>query len=276
MVTLLCPVRGCGLPLDRKGATFECERRHSFDVARSGYINLLQATDRRSSRPGDSPEALAARRRFLEQGFETHVVEAVLAEIEHLGLAHQARLLDVGCGTGFYIGAIGAAHDVDCHGVDISSTAIDLAARTYPRCAWIVANADRFLPFPDGVFDIILSITSRRNASEFRRVVRPSGSLLVVVPAADDLVELREAILGRGVVESRVDSVVHDLRSEFALVRRTEVREQVFLDSQAALDALAATYRGGRESQRDRVASLEGLLVTLSRDVLVFRAVAQD
>jgi 23S rRNA (guanine745-N1)-methyltransferase len=275
MVTLLCPVRGCGLPLDRKGPSVECAKRHSFDVARSGYVNLLQAHDKRSSRPGDSPRTIAARRRFLERGFENHVAEALVAELDLLDLEAHASLLDAGCGTGYYVGKLASTRDVECHGLDISAPAIDLAARTYPNCTWVVANADRFIPFREDAFDVVLSITARRNQAEFRRVLRPNGFVLVVVPAGDDLVELREIVLGRGLVESRVDRVAHELREGFTLVRRSDARRRVFLDAESAKDALAATYRGSRDSQGERVASLEGLFVTLSRDLLVFRQVAR-
>ena len=69
-VGLLCPVRSCHLPLARGDRRFVCPRTHSFDVARSGYVNLLQPQDRRSSRPGDSAVVVHARRRLLAQGFE--------------------------------------------------------------------------------------------------------------------------------------------------------------------------------------------------------------
>src|SRR5450755_3800076 len=59
VVTLLCTVRGCRRPLSRESNRFVCERGHSFDVARSGYLNLLQPQDRRSANPGDSKEAVA-------------------------------------------------------------------------------------------------------------------------------------------------------------------------------------------------------------------------
>jgi 23S rRNA (guanine745-N1)-methyltransferase len=271
MVTLLCPVRGCGLPLERTGPSFECTRRHTFDIARSGYVNLLQSHDKRSSRPGDSKEAIASRRRFLDRGFEHHVAEAVVDEIARLDLGRHAPILDVGCGTGYYGGTIAAAHDVDWHGLDISAAAVDLAARAYPNGTWIVGNADRVIPFADGSFDVVLSITARRNSSEFRRVLGSSGTVLVVVPACDDLVELRELVLGRAVVASRVERVVDELRDGFALMRHREVRRQVLLDVESARDALAATYRGLRDSQRNNVSSLEALTVTLARDLLVFR-----
>lgn len=44
-VALLCPVRGCGAPLARSGRALACLRGHGFDLARSGYTNLLQPQD---------------------------------------------------------------------------------------------------------------------------------------------------------------------------------------------------------------------------------------
>ena len=45
-MTLLCPVRNCHLPLARDGRRLVCAGGHSFDVARSGYVNLLQPQDK--------------------------------------------------------------------------------------------------------------------------------------------------------------------------------------------------------------------------------------
>ena len=55
MTLLICPVRDCGEPLERRERALACPRGHSFDLARSGYANLLQPQDRRSKIPGDSP-----------------------------------------------------------------------------------------------------------------------------------------------------------------------------------------------------------------------------
>ena len=46
-------------------------------------------------------------------------------------------------------------------------------------------------PTPTARFSLVLSITGRMNAAEFRRVLRDDGRLLVALPAPDDLIELR-------------------------------------------------------------------------------------
>jgi len=77
LTTLICPVRDCGEPLERRGRSLVCPRGHSFDLARSGYANLLQPQDRRSKRPGDAPEAVEARRRLLDAGYGEPLLRAI-------------------------------------------------------------------------------------------------------------------------------------------------------------------------------------------------------
>ncbi|HEV8582057.1 MAG TPA: methyltransferase domain-containing protein [Thermoanaerobaculia bacterium] len=272
MVTLICTVRHCGEPLERRDRVWVCSRGHSFDVARSGYCNLLQPQDRRSPRPGDPPEAVAARRRLLDAGYGGPLLSALLEEIDSLPLPSGAAVLDAGCGEGTYLGEIARRRQVEAHGTDLSTAAIELAARRFPEVTWTIANADRLLPYATGSFELVLSIDARLNPEEMRRVLRPDGRLLVAVPAADDLIELREAVLGQGVLKERIERSIAWLDDEdFELESRSSVRTTVRLDPDAARDALAATYRGGRASRSQRIDALAAMDVTLSHDLARFR-----
>src|SRR5262245_39977021 len=134
---LLCPVRDCHEALLREERRVLCPQGHSFDVARSGYINLLQPQERRSKQPGDTAAAVAARRRLHDRG----VTEPLLQGIgEILAAAPGDIVLDAGCGDGFYLGSLARKTGFDACGVDISFRAVDAAARRYPGCQWIVAN----------------------------------------------------------------------------------------------------------------------------------------
>jgi 23S rRNA (guanine745-N1)-methyltransferase len=181
-------------------------------------------------------------------------------------------VLDVGCGEGTYLGRIARERPVEAHGIDLSTPAIDLAARRFPAAAWIVANADRFLPWAAGSFDLVLSIDARLNSGEMRRVLAPEGRLLVAVPGPDDLVELRAAVLGEGALRDRLERAAGLLSGAFELEARRTIRETVRLGPEAARDALAATYRGARESRRERIEALPEMEVTLCHDVGRFRA----
>ena len=267
-VTLLCTVRDCRQPLVLHERRLVCANAHSFDVARSGYINLLQPQDRRSKSPGDTSEAVAARRRFLDRGLAEPLVTAI---VEALPLTNDDALLDAGCGEGHHLAAFRRAYGIEAHGVDISVPAIDLAARTHRDCTWIVANADRFLPYADRSFSAVATITARLNRDEFRRVLADGGQLLVVLPAADDLVELREAILGERVEREREERTVDMFAPAFALERRERIAHRATLDHEAIADVMSSSYRGLRTRERERLQALDSMDVTLARDLLLFR-----
>ncbi len=267
-VELVCTVRDCRALLEREKQRYVCANNHSFDVARSGYLNLLQPQDRRSKNPGDTPEAVAARRRFLERGLGDPLVEAI---VRALPMREGESLLDAGCGEGHHTEAIRRAYGVEACGVDISVPAIELAAKRYSECQWVVANADRFLPYADASFDAVTSITARLSVDEFHRVLVPGGTLLVAIPGADDLVELREAVQGERVERDRVERTVALFSPKFELQRHELVRHVARLDREAIQDVLTSTYRGLRRSEQERLQAVGEMQVTLARDLLVFR-----
>jgi 23S rRNA (guanine745-N1)-methyltransferase len=245
------------MALVREERRLVCPRGHSFDVARSGYINLLQPQERRSKNPGDTTAAVRARRRLHDRG----VTEPLLRAVGEMAAASPSDIvLDAGCGDGFYLGSLARQSGFEAHGVDISIPAVDAAARRYPECEWIVANADRRLPYADRSFSIVLSITARMNADEFRRVLRDNGRLLVAVPAPDDLSELRGT--GRDLVTRTVETFSHD----FTLVDWRRAATTADLDARAVHDVLLSIYRPMRSQPA------EAMRVTFSLDLLLFRA----
>lgn len=269
-VVLLCTVRGCGELLRREDTRWICARNHSFDQHRSGLLNLLQPQDRRSKHPGDSREAAQARRRLAGLGHAEAVHGAFKHATSSRSQERPAALLDVGCGEGAFLRYLGANPGLERHGVDISAPSIELAAKASPDVPFIVANADRFLPYADASFDFLTSIDSRVNAAEFARVLRPGGLVLVAVPGPDDLIELRERVQGAGVWKSRAPRIEEELGKSLTLMERTTVRDQKTFEPAPLRDLLTATYRGFRQSEREAVDSLPAMSVTLSHEVLAF------
>ena len=254
---LVCPVRGCQQPLQRVDGRMVCECGHSFDVARSGYINLLQPQERRSKQPGDTAAAIAARRRLHDRG----VTEPFLHAIgEMSGVSRDDIVLDAGCGEGFYLGTLARQTGFEGHGVDISTTAINAAARRYPECEWVVANADRLLPYAAHSFSLVMSVTGRMNAVEFRRVLRDDGRLLVAIPGPEDLQEMRGA--GR----DRAARTVETFAAGFTLIDQRRVVTAADLDEEAVNDVLHSIYRPMRSRP------VEAMRVTFSLDLLLFGA----
>ena len=181
-----------------------------------------------------------------------------------------AALLDVGCGEGAFLRHIAGAPDLERHGVDISAPSLEMAAKASPDVLFVVANADRFLPYADQSFDFVTSIDARVNAGEFERVLRKNGLILVAVPAPDDLTELREHVQGGKVEKSRAVRIEEELGKSLRLADRTTIRDQRTFEPVVLRDLLTATYRGFRQSERAAVESLGAMTVTLSHEVLAF------
>ena len=231
---LFCTVRGCGQPLTRTGNAYSCPQKHSFDIGRHGHITLLQPQDRRSRIPGDAAEAVHARRRLSDRGLFLPLLHAIR---DLAALSPADTVLDAGCGDGYYLGTLAEHTGCQAHGIDISQPAILAAARRYPHCQWVLANADRQIPYGDQTFSLVLSITARRNAPEFHRVLRPTGRLLLAIPAPDDLIELR------GPSRDRIPVAVADFAPHFTLAAQRRATTTADLDAAAVADVLHAIYR---------------------------------
>jgi 23S rRNA (guanine745-N1)-methyltransferase len=249
-------------------AQLRCPSGHAFDRGREGYWNLLQPQDRRSPKAGDSDDAVVARRRWLARGFADGLLLLLSSRIETFGIPVDAVAIDVGCGEGTLTARLFASRPGSGCGIDLSTKAIRLAGRLASELTWIVANADRGLPFADGSVQLALSIFGRRPVPELSRVLATSGRLIVVVPAEDDLIELREASQGEAVRRDRVSDVLAELAPGFDLAIRETWRHRARHDRDALDDALAMSYRGARASERARLASVASLDVTLAAEIL--------
>lgn len=267
---LSCPVRGCAVPVPWTDKSLRCARGHAFDRARSGYCNLLQPQDKRSKHPGDTRDSVLARRRSWERGMGRALIDGM---VEYLAsrIGKGGRLLDVGSGDGFLLNELASRLDVEGWGLDISTPAAEAAARAFPRERWIVANGDRRLPFLDHSLSVVTSITSRRNAPEYRRVLRSDGLLMLVVPAPDDLAELREVVLGEALARDRVASALTTLHEDFDLDRELSVRSKYELDSEGLADLLRGSYQGARHAAQQRFRTVDRMEVTVSYQVLGLR-----
>jgi 23S rRNA (guanine745-N1)-methyltransferase len=179
--------------------------------------------------------------------------------------------VDLGCGSGDALAALTEGRDATGLGIDLSTAAVEGAARRFPNRTWVVANADRRLPLLDASVDLVLSLHGRRNPPEVARVLTSTGYLLVAVPAADDLIELRQLVQGSRVERDRSDAVLAEHESTFELIDRSVIRETVDLERASLLDLLHGTYRGARRAAAERVAALTRLSITLASELFVLR-----
>lgn len=187
-----CPHCRLALQTGKDGKSLVCPNRHAFDRAREGYVNLLPANRKRSREPGDAPSMLAARRRVHRANAYLPLAEALLAQLAELETG--GVILDVGCGEGYYCGAMTSAMPASrVYGIDISRAAVRLAAKDQRAASFAVASSFQ-LPIVDASLDVVVRIFAPSDDAEVLRVLRPGQYYLEVTPASGHLGQLRERL----------------------------------------------------------------------------------
>ena len=184
-----CPI--CRENLTLVESSLKCENRHSFDLAKFGYVNL--APQIKQSANYDK-ENFQNRQQILEAGFYQAILEGVSDLLEANPSAK--TVLDIGCGEGFYSRKLQESHsDKTFYAFDISKDSVQIAAKSEANWAvnWFVGDLAR-LPIKDGSMDILLDIFSPANYGEFRRVLSKDGILIKVIPTENHLKEIRQKV----------------------------------------------------------------------------------
>ncbi|MCI6958133.1 MAG: methyltransferase domain-containing protein [Candidatus Faecousia sp.] len=237
---LICPL--CGEMLKKTEKSLICPNRHSFDIARQGYVHLLPVQSKHSSSPGDTREQVVSRRRFLEEGYYAPIARAVTRAALDAGI--QGEILDVGCGEGYYGAQLAEALGCPLTGVDISKEAVRCAAGKYKGHTWLCASAAH-LPVEDGSVSLLTALFSVTLPGEFRRVLREDGYFIQVLAAPDHLLGLKGIIYDR-LTEKPKDSVPE--LPGFTLVKTEPIRFSFTVEGEQVQNLLAMTphvYRIG-------------------------------
>lgn len=194
----VCPL--CGAALTRDERAYRCPAGHSFDIAREGYTHLLPANRKHSKAPGDDKAMAAARSAFLGKGYYAPLRDAI-CELGVSLTGDRPAVLDSGCGEGYYTAGLyqallDAGKSPVMAGIDISKFILRLAAKREKRVEFAVASSYH-LPVADASIDLLLNCFSPLALDEFRRVLRPGGAFLYVVPSAMHLWEMKQVLYAR-------------------------------------------------------------------------------
>ena len=184
-----CPI--CQENLTLVESSLKCNNRHSFDLAKFGYVNL--APQIKQSANYDK-ENFQNRQQILEAGFYRAILEAVSDLLASSKTT--TTILDIGCGEGFYSRKLQESHsEKTFYAFDISKDSVQIAAKSEPNWAvnWFVGDLAR-LPIKDASMDILLDIFSPANYGEFRRVLSKDGILIKVIPTKNHLKEIRQKV----------------------------------------------------------------------------------
>lgn len=251
---LICPV--CGLPLIRETRTLRCEKNHSFDVAKEGYVNLLRS-GRNGDLIGDDKISARCRRDFLNKGYYAPLRDALVA----LFSDREGTLLDICCGEGYYTSALGENSALSVYGFDISREMVRLAAKR-GKGIYFVANMAS-IPVADDSFDYAIHLFAPFNEKEFARILKPGGKLYTVIPGKEHLYGLKQSVYDTPYYN---DEKLPDTQ-ELQLVGTQTVTANITLASQEDIDAvfrMTPYYFHTSQRDKEKLAALETLNTPIS------------
>ncbi|MDX8335708.1 MULTISPECIES: methyltransferase domain-containing protein [Cetobacterium] len=210
---VICPV--CNKKMTKVERKFVCENNHNFDISKYGHVNLLLSNQKNSKIPGDNKEMVLSRKNYLEKDYYKGISEGVNKIIENnLGERKAVKILDIGCGEGYYTNRLKEKLDSlkienEIVGIDISKEAVISAAKSYKKIDWIVASASS-LPIEDESLDFIICMFAKIIPEEKMRTLKKGGKLIIVSTGEDHLLQLKEVVYES--VRKEFYSPVEDLK----------------------------------------------------------------
>lgn len=268
-----CPV--CSDQLQQLGRTLVCEHKHSFDMARSGYVNLLLANQKGSKHPGDNSEMTRGRTEFLNRGYYQTLSDLLNLLVLELQLP-EYTVLDAGCGEGYFLRRLQEAlverfspEQVACFGVDISKAAAELAAKQSKTMQIVVASTFH-LPVLSESVDVLLKTMAPADQAEIHRVLRPGGHYLTVTPGPWHLQGLKQLIYPKTGPNEVGDAELPGFTLEDEQLARHELQLTANSDIVNLL-AMTPYYWNINAEARARVAACQELLTPMEFVVRVYR-----
>lgn len=261
--SLRCPLCGAPLTVGDKALICNGERRHNFDKAKSGYVNL----NTHASTSGDDKEMAKARQAFLRRGYYAPLADAIAKE------AGGGRLLvDAGCGEGYYTEIAAAEYDAAL-GADLSKYAIDLAAKSAKQQGiaekMLYTTASVYtLPLADGSADCVINVFAPCVEEEYSRVLQDGGKLIVAAAGRDHLHGLKSVLYDTVIPnEERSD---YPRRMHLAKTVSVRYEADIFGEDIRALFMMTPYYYRTSRERAARLYAMDTLHTLLDFEVRVY------
>jgi len=274
---LLCPVCKDKLIKDTANKMYKCNNRHTYDIAKEGYVNLLISNQKRSKNPGDSKEMVLARIDFLNRGYYKAIsdkISEMIAEFLSKNGNDRSNILDLGCGEGYYLTNLKDYLNeknikADYYGMDVSKDAVKYASKSDKECVWAVGN-NFHIPAEDKSIDCILSVFSPIEINECNRVLKDDGIFVRVLPRTNHLIQLREIIYSDVNLN---DKIYQASAEENDYVKEANVTYDIELNKEEILSLLKMTphYWKSTPENKEKLESYESLVITIDMRIGAFQ-----
>ncbi len=258
-----CPV--CGGVLLKDGNTLKCEKRHSYDISSSGYVNL--AMQQSGKTHGDDTLMVLARRDFLSCGYYEPLSKAVCE------MTKGEAVLDAGCGEGYYTKNIANSEDVKTiYGIDISKKAVQYASKLCrgEKFGAFCVGSVYDMPYLNGVFDSVVNVFSPLALDEYKRVLKNGGTLVLAVPNPEHLLELKRKVYD----DVRIKEISDDTLDGFTLCKKQRVRYKFTPETGkniGDLFAMTPYYYTTPAEKREKLLGITPFEITADFSVILYR-----
>ena len=267
----ICPV--CKEKLCVQNKSLVCSNNHTFDIAKSGYVNLLLSKQAGKNVHGDNKLMVRARRDFLSKGYYSRLLTG-LSETVKRYFKNSCTILDAGCGEGYYTNGVyeflaAENSDVNIYGVDISKTALEYAAK---KCKDVKYAVDSIfnIPAANESCDILMTLFAPFCREEFERVLKKDGILIMVIPSERHLWGLKQAVYDTPYLNDVKD---YDIKG-FKLLERKKITYEMIIDNNQDIQNLFSMtpyyYKTGKKEQ-ERLANLKNLKTEAEFEILTYK-----
>ncbi len=274
---LICPL--CASPLSQNERSLHCggEKVHCYDMAASGYVNLLPPGKMNNAKTGDGKEMLRARVNFLSGGYYDIISNTVAKIILENIPKDKITVLDAGCGEGYHLCNIASklsqSKKVRAIGIDASKHGADMGAKTarFKKVPAFFAAGNIFsMPVAESSCDAVVSMFAPIPAEEASRVLCDDGVLVVVASGVRHLWEMRSIIYD----EPRENTKGIKCPEGFSLCGEEIVSTKVQLpDNETIMNLFTMTpfYHRCPKDGRERLEKTNELEITVEAVIQVFK-----
>ena len=267
MTFFCCPV--CKNALTKNEKTYTCDKKHTYDIAKSGYVNLLLPNQMNTKLPGDNKLMVQARTNFLNKDYYKPLADK-LCEVVERYCKDNAVVFDAGCGEGYYTSKVneylnGRAKII---GADISKNALAVAAKRSKSIEYAVGSLFH-LPLLSESCDVLMTLFAPYCGEEFLRVLKSDGVMVLVIPSEKHLLGLKKAVYD--------DPYLNDVKSYdldgFKLIEKVHIDDNIFLpcnEDIANLFTMTPYYYKTSVEDSKKISELNELSTEIGFEILVY------
>ena len=263
-----CPV--CDSRLVQQERTLKCENNHCFDMAKQGYVNLLQSQKSSKKRHGDDSLMVKARQDFLEKGYYNNLCDAVVDAVVKNTPQRNAVVADLGCGECWYTQRIYSSLDnPTVFGIDISKQALIAGSKRCKSLKLAVASTSD-IPLPDEGCDAAVCIFAPYSETEVLRILKRGGVFIKAFPLEDHLLELKSVIYDK----PYKNEVTVQYNPAFKQISLERIKYEIKLESNADimnLFMMTPYYYKTGESDQQKLEMLCNLTTKAEFGVIVLK-----